>query len=1629
VPVLTEGFEGTSIPTGWTTIDADNDGYGWEHSSVQESLTGYNSNGSVVSYSYDNDSNEALTPDNWLISPSVSLSGTSSLSFWFVVASSYPGDHYGVYVSTTSATDTSAFTLVYEMTPTSANGYWTQQTIDLTSYAGNTVYIAFRHFNCTDMFLIALDDITVSTMTTDPAIVASPNAVNFGTVYLGDSDVQTVNVISYNSTAPISVLVTAPFSVSTDSITFGTSATLPAAGGTIYVQYEPSAPGLNTAVMTLTAGTLSTTVDLSGSCLDCSPLTLPYTETFETTSPYLGCWLVSGNAAWSIGVGDYSSATGAYEGNTNALITHTSTGNVSKLISPVLGTNNGVVLHFAYVMRSWSGDVDELRVYSRTSENAAWQQIAEYTDAAANWTVANVVVPGSVYQIAFEMTDNYGYGVGIDSVVFEAMAADFCSPVTSLVVTDITSNSATLSWVDAGNTGATYTIYNMADTSVIATVNDTTYTVNNLAANTNYTFGVQAICATSDATITTVSCLTECASETMPWSENFDNWTSKSPCWSFLSGLLSEGAPTAYSSAWTLNSTYGSYITINGKALTMNLYNTLRYWAVTPIINITSNNAMLSVDVAVSAWSAAEPNYDDNDTLAFLVSTDNGATYTLLQALDYTQLNALGNTYTTIFVPVNGYNGQAVRFAIYGGSVSGTSPYDNRIAIDNVSVVEASDCMPVSNLTVSDVTAHGATLTWHGTANSYTIYNMADTSVVQTTTDTTVVISTLNPDTHYTLGVRANCGTDQSLFVTTGFTTLISCPAPTGLAVSLTPGNGTIATLTWTETGSATAWQICVNDDTTNLINVTATTYNFTGLTAEQAYSVKVRAICDVNDMSAWSSPLTFTPTNAYTITVNDGTTTNSYVPIYGLYVDEITKSQFIIPAADLAAMQYGTINKLTFYASQANINWGAATFNVYLTETTDATVTSLADYSSMTQVYAGTLSIVNNIMEVNFTTPYLYMGGNLMVGFLQTVEGTYASSYWYGVSATGASMGGYNTTVSQRNFLPKTKIDYTPGTAPSCLPVTGLTVSNVTDSQVTLTWNGTAASYSVYNGSDFVASTTATTYTFTGLSSATDYVFGVRAVCSATDSSIISNVTASTPCPDVTTLPYNEGFENGLGCWTTINASSDGQPWSVNNCSGLSTVNPHGGAYVASSWSWSGSSMHANAWLISPKFVLPNTTDSLSLSWWEITNGLYPDHYSVVLSTTTSDTAAFTTVLRPYDTAASTWTLQTVDLTPYAGQSVYIAFHHVDYDANFLLVDDISLYQGAYIPPAPDTMTVIFAVNDATMGTTVPAPGTYQYFMGDTVSFHPTANPGYHFTNWVMSVGSQSDTLAANYVSVYFIVNGTFMSYGTVTMTALFEADSTPATTYTVTLATADATMGSVSPAGANTVNAGTSFTATATPADGYHFVAWMSGTTQVSTANPYTFTVNSDITLTATFAENAAEPCETPTNLHASEFDTHSITIGWNTNGNATSWNIHYRVENGEWNNANTNTNTYVISGLVAETTYEIEVQADCGNGNLSDWSTPIHISTAIDGIESWLENSVSLYPNPAKEYIDIRIDGDVNVTMMEVYDVYGKLINTMNVVENPTRINVSGLANGMYFVRVTTEKGAVTKTFVKK
>ena len=67
-----------------------------------------------------------------------------------------------------------------------------------------------------------------------------------------------------------------------------------------------------------------------------------------------------------------------------------------------------------------------------------------------------------------------------------------------------------------------------------------------------------------------------------------------------------------------------------------------------------------------------------------------------------------------------------------------------------------------------------------------------------------------------------------------------------------------------------------------------------------------------------------------------------------------------------------------------------------------------------------------------------------------------------------------------------------------------------------------------------------------------------------------------------------------------------------------------------------------------------------------------------------------------------------------------------------------------------------------------------------------------------------------------------------------------------------------------------------------------------------------------------------------------------------------------------------------------------------------------------------------------MNVRADGDVNVSDMAVYDVYGKIITVVETVCTPSlqaQIDVSNLSAGMYFIRITTDHGTITKPFVKR
>ena len=159
--LLQEGFEGEDVPTGWTLIDNDGDGANWYVLNDSQSESGgfvnHSGAGHITSASW---ASYALTPDNWLITPAVNLTGPAVLSFWVAGQDpSWASENFSVLLSTTG-TAVADFThpLLQNQTATAEI---TQYTANLSSYAGQTVYIAFRHHDISDMFRINLDDVEV----------------------------------------------------------------------------------------------------------------------------------------------------------------------------------------------------------------------------------------------------------------------------------------------------------------------------------------------------------------------------------------------------------------------------------------------------------------------------------------------------------------------------------------------------------------------------------------------------------------------------------------------------------------------------------------------------------------------------------------------------------------------------------------------------------------------------------------------------------------------------------------------------------------------------------------------------------------------------------------------------------------------------------------------------------------------------------------------------------------------------------------------------------------------------------------------------------------------------------------------------------------------------------------------------------------------------------------------------------------------------------------------------------------------------------------------------------------------------------------------------------------------------
>ena len=142
----------------WTTIDADDDGYTWE---LRHNWSSQDNSCSFTSASFDDMTQAPLTPENYLVSPY--KLDCEEISFIACAQdSAMSAEHFGVAVSTTGNTSAEDFTIVWEADMTAKSpGGWYYYTVDLRDYQGQDIYVAIVHFNCTNQFMLNVDNITL----------------------------------------------------------------------------------------------------------------------------------------------------------------------------------------------------------------------------------------------------------------------------------------------------------------------------------------------------------------------------------------------------------------------------------------------------------------------------------------------------------------------------------------------------------------------------------------------------------------------------------------------------------------------------------------------------------------------------------------------------------------------------------------------------------------------------------------------------------------------------------------------------------------------------------------------------------------------------------------------------------------------------------------------------------------------------------------------------------------------------------------------------------------------------------------------------------------------------------------------------------------------------------------------------------------------------------------------------------------------------------------------------------------------------------------------------------------------------------------------------------------------------
>jgi hypothetical protein len=808
-------------------------------------------------------------------------------------------------------------------------------------------------------------------------------------------------------------------------------------------------------------------------------------------------------------------------------------------------------------------------------QNGTWS--SEITTTTNSYQLAGLQA-GTSYEIQAKTNCSASSSSGYTTSYVFTTVAPTCPMPTNAALSNITSNSMTLSWTAASG-AANYTVrYKLSSVSTWTTLASTTSlssTISGLAASSAYDVQVATNCSSNTSSFTTTVSATTNSACSMPSNLSVSNLSTTSATlnWSSVTGVASYSVQYKTNAATTWTS-----VTAYSNSLALSALTSATTYDFKVQTNCTNNaNSGYSASLAFTTATPVTCNTPTSLTASNLQPTTADAAWASVTNANsynvrYKPATSSVWTTTTTTTPSKIITGLSA-FTIYNIQTQAvcSNTQSAYTTSTNFTTPSTPTCNAPSSIAASTIGSTTATIGW--TANSaaasgYTVQYKPSSSTTWTTVSSSsnsLNLTGLSTSTAYDVKVMSNCSASSTsaYSAVVNFTTLApSCPIPTNVGNSSLTINS--INLTWTATTGASSYTIQYKPSTSTTWTTTTSSTNsklLTSLSSGTQYNVQVMASC-ASSNSAYAAVYTFTtpadcgvPTNVAVSSITSTSATATWTAIssatsYTIQYKLATATVWSSTTSTTANKALSGLTAGTTYNVKVKANCGAnysAVVNFTTTNTT--TNCSAPNAPSMSNIATTSATATWNAITgaTSYTIQYKLATATVWSSTTSTNINAALSGLTAGTTYNVKVMPSCGTTYSAIT-------NFTTLSTATCSTPNAPTVSSITANGATATWTAVsgASSYTIqYKLATATtwssANSTTASYTLSGLTASSTYSVQVMTVCSSGNStySIATSFTtaaaATTSCSIPTGLTVSGITTSGAtATWTAVSGATN---------------------------------------------------------------------------------------------------------------------------------------------------------------------------------------------------------------------------------------------------------------------------------------------------------------------------------------------------------------------------------------------------------------------------------------------------------------------------------------------------------